>query len=258
MSKTGAIITFFPQVRALTVANLKSRYRKTLAGFLWVLINPLIVFAVQSLVFKKFLRLEVPNYSLFLLSGLLPWIFITQSLEMCTSIFVSASQLLKSFQLPPLVYLFAQLFDNLINFVAAFLIILLPVLLTESGHNSSLLLLPLAVLPLVFGVVGMAWLLATAQVFFRDTRFVISFVLSIAFFLTPVFYPESFVPEQYRWLINVNVFYILIRPFRYVVTHAGTDELLRAFGTATMTACLLISAATLVWVRKKNAIYFNL
>src|ERR1035437_5970491 len=85
------------QVRALTVANLKSRYRKTFVGFLWVILNPLILYGVQSLVFMKFLKLQVPNYTLFLLSGLLPWVFIVQSVEMCTSLIVINGKLFKSF-----------------------------------------------------------------------------------------------------------------------------------------------------------------
>jgi ABC-type polysaccharide/polyol phosphate export permease len=256
MVATRFFSLYFPQVRALTVANLKARYRKTIAGFLWVVINPLMMFGVQSLVFKTFLRLQVNNYSLFLLSGLLPWIFVTSSLEMCTGSILGSGYLLKAFQLPPLVYLFAQLFDNVINFMAAFLLILAPFLVTH-GVSVAILLLPVALLLLLGGVIGMTWLLATMQVFFRDTRFVLTFVLSITFFLTPIFYPETYIPEKYRWVAHFNPIYQLIRPFRYVIYQADKGEMLSAFLHSALVASLALMVASFVWRRKKNEIFFN-
>ena len=73
---------FSRQLISLTLANMKARYRKTFAGFLWVILNPIILYSVQSVVFRKILKIELPDYSLFLLGGLLPWIFITSTLEM--------------------------------------------------------------------------------------------------------------------------------------------------------------------------------
>ena len=73
---------FIRQLISLTFANMKARYRKTLAGFIWVILNPIILYSVQSIVFRKILKIDVPDYSLFLMGGLLPWIFITNTLEM--------------------------------------------------------------------------------------------------------------------------------------------------------------------------------
>src|SRR6185369_1132664 len=129
--------------------------------------------------------LAVQNYFVFLLSGLLPWIFIVQSMEMCTSIFVSNSQLLKSFDLNPLVLLFAQLVDNVINFLAAFALIF--VALCARAHASGelqlrgLIFVPLAITVLFAGVTGICLLLATTQVFLRDTRFMVQFGASVLF-----------------------------------------------------------------------------
>ena len=97
---------FWEQIRVLTAANLKTRYRKTWAGFLWVILNPLTMYWIQTQVFSRFLKLNVSNYALFLLSGLLPWIFIVQTLEMCASLFVWSSRMFKAFPVSPLVYVF--------------------------------------------------------------------------------------------------------------------------------------------------------
>lgn len=247
---------FWVQSRALTAANLKSRYRNTFAGFLWVVLNPLIVYGTQSYVFHTILKLQVDRYRLFLLSGLLPWIFITQSLEMCTSLYTSSARLLKSFPVHPLVYLAAQLFDNFVNFIAAFLLILLAVFIWDPVEPLRILLLPLPLVLLFGAVFGMAWMLATVQVFLRDTRFIITFALNLLFFLTPIFYPASFVPEEYRWIIRLNPVNHLIQPFRALIyDELQLSSIVQSMLMSGMIATLSLSAAALFWSRKKNDVY---
>ena len=108
---------FLSQVNALTVASLKGRYRKTAAGLLWVVLNPLLTFGVQALVFGYFIKMDVDNYLLYLVAGLIPWIFISQTLEMTTPVFVASGALMKSFAASPLVYLCSQVADNFFNFL---------------------------------------------------------------------------------------------------------------------------------------------
>jgi lipopolysaccharide transport system permease protein len=253
-----AMEVLLEQVTALTRANLKVRYRKTVAGFLWVVLNPIILFGIQGLVFRKFLRLDVPNYGLFLLTGLLPWIFIAQTLEMCTSIFVTSGRLLKSYPVSPLVYLAAQVADCLINFACAFLLVLVPVWLRNPGEPAGLLLLPLAFIPLLVGTLGFAWLLATAQVFLRDTRFLVSFALGVAFFLTPVLYPAGFVPPQLAWIVWVNPFYKLIAPFRSALYVFSPATFAQDVAWASVVAGLALGAAALAWKQGRNGIYFHI
>ncbi len=102
---------YWEQIRDLTFASIKSRYRKTWAGFLWVILNPLLQFGVQSLVFKRFLKLDIPNYFLFLLGGLLPWIFFTSTVQMGTPIVVNQASLMKSFKINQWVILGALIYD---------------------------------------------------------------------------------------------------------------------------------------------------
>ncbi len=252
---------FLSQVRALAMANMKSRYRKTIAGFLWVVLNPLIMFGVQSLVFQRVLKIDVPNFSLFLLTGLIPWIFIVQSLDMCTPLFVNSGRTLKAFQIHPLVYLLAQLVDNTINFLGAFLLVLVPIQLftfvPTGAHSGGLWLLPLPVLCLFAGVLGLTWLLASVQVFFRDTRFIVPFVTSIGFYLTPVFYPKEFVPADLAWLVSINPFYRLIDPFRAALYEYTPERFIASMEGAAVTAAILLAAAALFWRRKRNEVFLH-
>lgn len=252
---TGRI--FAAQVMALTRANLKARYRGTVAGFVWVVMNPIILFASQSYAFKHVLRIQAPNYSLFLLSALLPWIFFVQSLEMCTSLFVTMGRAIRSFPMHPLVYLSAQLFDNAINFLAAFALVLVPVWILEPGEARGLLFLPIAILLLWLGVFGASWLFATLQVFYRDTRYMVSFVISWLFFVTPVFYPADFVPTQWRFLVVLNPVHRLIQPFRIALYEFSYGDFWRAALAATLVGAGSLGIAALFWRLKRNDVYIS-
>jgi lipopolysaccharide transport system permease protein len=254
----GATQVFLDQVVALARANLKARYRKTFAGFLWVILNPVLIFCVQAMVFRAVLKIEMPRYGLFLLTGLLPWLFISQTAEMCTSIFTTSGRLLKSYPVSPLVYLGAQLVDCAINFTAAFAVVLVPVWLLQPADARGFLLLPLAFPPLVLGVLGMAWLLAIAQVYFRDTRFLVTFAMGILFYLTPIFYPLGIIPESVAWLAGANPLYLLIAPFRSAIYEYQPAAFAVDIACAWGVAALWLATASLAWKRGRNGIYFQI
>lgn len=247
---------FTNQAWSLTLANLKSRYRKTWVGFLWVVLNPMISFWIQALAFGHFLKIDIEHYLLFLVSGLLPWMFIVQTLEMSATVFVNAGPLIKSILVSPMVFLLAQVFDNLINFFAAFLVILTVVLIVEGGNVWPLLFLPLPVLSLMIGVFGLSWLLAITQVFFRDTRFLVTFGLQISFFITPIFYSKNLIPLEWRWLVTINPFFHLIEPFQILIHNFTWETFLISTISSFLTSAVLVMSAAWVWRRQKSLVYF--
>lgn len=248
---------FWVQIRDLTLASLKSRYRKTFAGFIWVVMNPLLMFGVQSLVFKTFMRIELPNYYLYLLGGLLPWIFFSSTVQMGTPVFVNQAPLLRSFRINPMVLLGSQVLDNFINFLAGFLIILLPFYYSAGKAIFPLLGLPLAMIPLLLGALSLCITLSTINVFFRDTNFVMGFVFNILFYLTPIFYPREYIPQNWQWMVEVNPAVYLLDPFRSLLYYQGEGFILSLI-KATGVAALLGISALLVWKRKRNGIYNKL
>lgn len=246
------------QVWELTLASMKSRYRRTWAGFLWVILNPLLMFGVQSLVFRKFLKLDMPDYFLFLLGGLLPWIFFTHTVLSGTPVFVSQSHLLRSFKINPMIILGAQVLDNFINFLVSFLLIMLPFYFTSDKSILNLLLLPLAMIPLLIGTLSVTISLGVLNVFYRDINFVMGFIFSLLFFLTPIFYPVAFVPEEFRWMVTYNPIIFFIEPFRLIV-YQGTEALvfevfLKGFGMSSIMAAVTFA----IWKRRQNDFYRKL
>lgn len=253
-----ALQEYWVQTKELTIASIKSRYRKTWAGFLWVILNPLLMFGVQSLVFRKFLKLDMPDYFLFLLGGLLPWIFFTSTIQMGTPVFVNQAQLLRSFKINPWVILGAQVLDNFLNFIVSFLIIMLPFYVFSGKSVITLLLLPIVLIPLLVGTLSITITLSVLNIFYRDINFVMGFIFSLLFFLTPIFYPKEFVPEAYQWMIELNPVIYFIDPFRQIIHSSQLDMffpvLMKSFGAA----ILFFGLALLTWKRKQNDFYRKL
>lgn len=246
------------QTKALTLANLKTRYRNTWSGYLWVLLNPILLFGAQSYAFHYILKINIEKYPLYLAMGLLPWIFITTSTEMSVGILINNGRLLKSLKINPLVFVFAQVIDNFINYISAFLVLLIPIGFWLSWDLSLIFYLFLPLISLLIFVCSFSFLFSQIQVFFRDTRFILSFVFQFCFYTTPIFYPRELVPEPIKPFLKFNFFVYLIRPFQILSQEFSVSHYL-VENTASFSISLTFLLITFVfWRVKKNEIYFYL
>lgn len=242
----------------LTLFSMKARYRKTYAGFVWVVINPLLMYGAQGLVFKYFLKINIENYLLFLLGGLLPWSFIVSCLNSGTPLFQSQARVLKSFEMNPFILLYSLILDNAINFMAAFILIFIPLAVFGEIETPGIIFLPLSLIVLVMGTTAMTAIGAVLQVFYRDTRFVVPFLTSILFFLTPIFYPREFVPSSFQWAVDYNPIYMLIQVFRGSLYDFSLTNYMMLMGTSSLLTIILLVFAYIFWRRKRNEFYLFL
>lgn len=249
---------YLTQVIALAGANLKARYRRTWAGLVWVALYPLILFGVQALIFSKVLRIDMRNYPWFLATGLLPWVFARQTLEMATSHFTSHASVLKAFPIDPRVHLGALIVENLFNLAIAMILVLMPLAWFFRIEAIRFLAIPAAAIPLFFGIAGLSWLLATAQVFFADLRYVAQFALTVGFYLTPIFYPRSLLPDELNSIIELNPFTQWIEPFRVGLLDGGLLAFGRAWLISAVIALATVAAASIYWRRKRGSLYARL
>jgi ABC-type polysaccharide/polyol phosphate export permease len=136
-------------------------------------------------------------------------------------------------------------------------LILLPFYLSSDRSLSGLLLLPFALIPLLIGTLSLGITLSTINVFFRDTNFVMSFIFNLLFYITPVFYPKSYIPVKWQWLVDINPAVYLLNPFRSVIYFEGNTfwiDLLKALGISILLLCIAVG----VWKRKRNDFYHKL
>jgi lipopolysaccharide transport system permease protein len=253
-----AIRHWLRQLRALTTAGLHSRYNNTFAGWLWVVINPVFLFIVQALVFNLVIGIKIPNYTTFLLTGLLPWIFMSQTLLMTTPLITSSASAYKSFRLNPLLHLLSLNLINLLSFFSAFIVLYVVLLFFSPNRFITLLLFPVCSLPMILGVYGITIFFSMMNVFYRDTSFIVAYIVNIFFFATPVFYSVDLVPDRFRWIFSLNPFGYFIELFRAAFFYPMTENFYVVFLKALFLSILILILSLFFWRKNKNELYLKL
>lgn len=205
----------------MTVRHLRGQYKQSVLGYAWAFVNPLSQMLIISFVFSKILRVpsEGEPYPLFLFVGLVPWIFFSTALASGTDSVVGASSLVTKVYFPREILPTAAVFTKLVDL--AFGMLILTALMVYYGDPPSLTALWF---PVIFAIqliftLGLALPLAAMNLFFHDVRFLVGVVLSLWFYLTPVLYPVDIIPEQYRWIFELNPMAIFIHAYRRVLLH---------------------------------------
>jgi ABC-type polysaccharide/polyol phosphate export permease len=226
----------------LTFRELKLRYQDTVFGFLWSLIRPLLQGAVLFVVLRKFIRIDVPDYHLVLLAGLFPWTWFQVSLVLAVGSFASNGQLIKKVYFPRFVLPLATVMNNGVQYALSIPVLVL--LLLVSGYTPNwtwLVGIPYLLLVEAVLIMGIVLFIASIDVYFRDLEHLTDvFVGLIWFYLTPVIYPLSLVPEKYHNWVLLNPMASLIEGWRDLFLHnqlPGADmwpALAFAAGTAAL------------------------
>jgi ABC-type polysaccharide/polyol phosphate export permease len=190
-------------VRNLVLKDLKLKYRDSLLGVVWSLLNPALHIAVYTWAFKGVLRIPLDDYSHFLLAGLLPWNFFAGALLASTWSIRANGSLIRKAHFPTETLPIATVLFSLAQLLLA-LAVFLPVMALLSGAGvrwTAVLLLPLLALHALF-TIGLALLLSALTAFFRDVAHLTEVALAMLFWVTPVVYPASLAPEALRGLLE--------------------------------------------------------
>lgn len=206
----------------LTFRELKLRYQDTIFGYLWSLIRPLLQGAVLYVVLSKFIRIDVADYGLVLLAALFPWTWFQTSLTLCVGSFASNGALIKKVYFPRFVLPFATVLNNGIQFALSLPVLL--ILLAFNGYTPDWTwLIGIPYLILVEGVLimGIVLFIASLDVYFRDLEHLTDVLVSLIwFYLTPVIYPLSIVPDKYHdWILALNPMASLVEGWRDLFLH---------------------------------------
>ena len=176
--------------------DLKVRYRNSILGVLWSLLNPLLMVIVFSLVFAELIpREDIRQYAVFFLVGLLPWQFFTGSMISGATSVTNSTQLVKKVYFPRLLLPTASTISNLVNFLIALTVLVALLFVSGLGLTiHSLWVLPILITQIIF-ILGLVFLFSSLNVFYRDVIMILNVVLLAAFFLTPIIYPLDWLGE---------------------------------------------------------------
>jgi len=198
----------------LALKELRVRYKRSALGFLWSLLNPLLMMIVLTLVFSHIMRVAVNAYPVFLISMLLPWTFFAQVLSYSAESIVGNGDLLKKVYITKSVFPIAAVLANLINFLLSLVPLLLLLAILRFPLHLTWLYLPVPLLGLAMFALGCAFFVSAANVFFRDVSHILQIVISAWFYLSPIIYSLDFVPPHYRFLFHLNPMVYVLNGFR--------------------------------------------
>ncbi|RME30743.1 MAG: ABC transporter permease [Thermoflexia bacterium] len=230
----------------LVVRDLKARYKNSILGVAWSWMNPLLMMVVYTVVFNILAgRSNLPHYPVFILCALLPWNFFSSAVAQATNSIVEAAPLIKKVYFPREVLPISAVLSNMVNFLIALPVFFLLALVLGNPITGWALLFPVTLVIQVMFTLGVSFLTATLNVFYRDTRLILDVLLLAWFFLTPIFYPLTTVPERYvlwgipinvrAWLLRLNPMASVISSYRdllYWGTSTAWDFLVRTAVTA--------------------------
>lgn len=194
--------------------DLRTRYKGSFLGFLWTFVNPLLQLTVYTIVFKNILKVEIPNFALYLFVGLLPWLFFSSSVLGSSTNIISNANLIKKIYFPRHLLPLSLVLGSMINYIFG-LIILIPVLLFNGiGISWTILYLPLIMALQFIFLLGLSFLLSSLNVYFRDLQHIMEVIVMVWFYLTPVFYTVEIVPDYLKNILVFNPMANFINAYR--------------------------------------------
>jgi ABC-type polysaccharide/polyol phosphate export permease len=236
----------------LVLRDLRLRYRGSLLGFAWTLLNPVIFMAIYTLVFSVYLHVQVPHYAMYLLAGLIPWGWLSGAVSAGTSSILDGRFYVGKTQFPTIVLVAVPVVSNAVNFLLSLPILALLAVLMHIHWGLPLLFLPLLILVELTLVSGIVLLLATANVFYRDVQQLMTYGLTAMMYLTPIFYLRDQVPAAFRPLIVWNPLAALMGAYQDVL-YANTVPSASDMAYALIFGLVLLAIAYGTFVRVQES-----
>jgi ABC-2 type transport system permease protein len=201
-------------VWCLVLRDLRVRYRRSTLGLLWSMLLPLLNMIVLTAVFSAAFGFHMENYAVYALAGVLFWNFFQQSVISSMHSLDRNARILKTLPVPAAVFPVATVVAGVINLGLALIPLFLLLLATGHPLTPALCFLPAAVLVAAMFALGVGLLLSPLAIFFTDVVELVSVVLTLVLYLTPVFYPIGIVPERFRWVVQLNPLRSVLGAFR--------------------------------------------
>jgi lipopolysaccharide transport system permease protein len=213
----------------LTVRDIKIRYKQTVLGAAWAVLQPVMTMVVFSVFFGHLAGMDsrtggVP-YPIYVYIGLLPWTFFANALANCGNSVVGSTNLITKVYFPRLIIPFASVGVGLVDLAISFSVLAAMMVFYHVGVSWNLLLVPLFLFGTTLAAIGVGTLLSALTVAFRDFRYVVPFAVQLWMFVTPVIYPSNLIPAKWRWVQALNPMAGLIDGFRSAFLNRPFDWL---------------------------------
>jgi len=233
--------------------EISQRYKQSILGYAWVILNPLFQLLVMTFVFSTIFKVSsfsVP-YIIFLMVGLLPWNFFGQSLSSASNSLVSNSPLITKIYFPREILIYGTILAKIIDFLYSCLVLIPFFIYFHVSLNWQVLwVIPIFIIQLIF-TAALSLIIASFNLFYRDIQYLLNLVISLWFYLTPILYPIEQFPEKYRFIFAFNPISVFINAYRQVVLGGREPNYLSLF-IATIISILFFLISLLIFKKQEG------
>ena len=227
-------------IEQLVGRDFKTKYKRSVLGVLWSFLNPLLTMSVQYIIFSTLFQSTIPNFAVYLLIGIVCFSYFSEATSIALNSIVGNASLINKVFVPKYIYPLSSVASSTINLLLSFIPLLIVLFITKTKITSAVLLLPFGILCLIMVSLGIGMFLASIMVFFRDTQFLWNVLSMLWMYMTPIFYPEDIIPNEFLTIYKMNPLYHIIRFMRCILINGVSPE------PKAYLLCLLVSLIPLL------------
>ena len=240
---------FRPLLYELVARDVKIKYRKSVLGVLWTLLNPLLMMIILSVVFSNLMKFDIENYSLYILTGQILFNFYNEATSGSMTAILGNASLIKKVYIPKYLFVLSRVASSGINILSSFCALILVMLFTRIELHFTMFLVFIPIVYLAIFSLGVGLILAALTVKFRDVMHLYTVFLTALMYLTPIIYPITMIPDKVKLVVNLNPLTGILDIFRDVMIYNRVPSLMQFL------IFFLVSVATLVlgvWIFYKQ------
>lgn len=204
-------------INELVNRDIKKKYRRSILGILWSMLNPLLMMLITAMVFSNLFRFEIKNFALYLLTGQIIFTFYAEATNFAMGSILENGHLIKKVYVPKYLFPLSRVTSSAVNLLFTLPAMLAIILVTGQTISFKILFCIIPLVLLFIFCLGMGLFLSALAVYFRDMFHLYGVALTALNYATPIFYPENIIPVQYQWIVHCNPIYYYLKMFREVV-----------------------------------------
>lgn len=219
------LLNYVPLMQELVKRDLKVKYRRSILGYLWSLLNPLLMMCIMSYIFSTIFKSDIPNFPLYLICGQTLWNFFNESTSMAMNSIVSNAALIKKVYIPKFIFPISRVLSSFVTMSFSLVAILIVMLFTRATIYPTILLFWVPLVFLFLFCCGVGLILAALATYFRDITHIWGVATMAWMYATPIFYDPVILPENVRQTLAFNPMYHLLSIFRQLIVYGQMPEI---------------------------------
>lgn len=257
ISLLSALIRYRFLLKQLIMRDFKTKYKRSFLGVIWSFLNPILTMVVQYIVFSTIFKSNIENFMVYLLVGIVLFNFFLESVNMGLMSIVDNSSLITKVNIPKFIFPVSRVLSSTINLMISLIPVLIVILITNTSITWALLLLPFSIICTVTFCIGISLILSSTMVFFRDTQFLWNVLSMLWMYCTPIFYPESIIPEKLLMIFKMNPMYHFIRFSRTAIMDGVSPEP-KAYFLCIIAAIVPLVIGVIVFKKSQDKFVLNI